>query len=98
MTTTCTTYRDGQITVENGLRIKIGVEHKVTADARDITVERIIRKYKQSGNGWRYDPSSTEIESVITLDSSAAPDLVRDLMWAMAIGAEKHTENRLANS
>lgn len=95
---TTTTYRDGQITVENGLTIKIGVEHRVTADGDDITIERIVRKYKQSGSGWRYEPFSTEVESVVTLDSSAAPELVRDLMWAMATGAEQRTESRLADT
>jgi hypothetical protein len=92
-------YYDSQITVENGLTIKIGVEHDVTVDDTGdaVTITRIIRKYKQSGTGWRFDPFVTEVESEMTLSRSALPELTRDLMWAMAIGSERRTEARLEN-
>lgn len=97
---TTTVYRDGQITVENGLTIKIGVEHDVAVnDEGDaVTITRIVRKYKQSGTGWRYEPFSTEVESEMTLYRAALPELSRDLMWAMAIGSERRAEAKLADN
>jgi hypothetical protein len=97
-TATETIYRDGQLVVENGITIKVGVENEVSvSDEGDtLTITSTVSKFKASGTGWCSKPFSVVEASSLTISRVDAPDLARELMWAMAIGGERHTESRLA--
>jgi hypothetical protein len=91
-----TTYHDGQIIVEDGLTIKISVQYDTDTDADDrtVTLIRTISKFKQSGNGWRYDPFFVDRQELFTASGGEIPTIIERLVWGKAIQAEETARER----